>query len=89
MNGARFGALSSIEQTVTREMKAIWEEAFSRAFDDDINKYFYLFCGFLWPQFGNLIVTLCIKLIFVFILTLILVTAEPLNGNKHLNRNRS
>jgi hypothetical protein len=28
---------------------------------DDINKYLLLFLyGFLWPQFGNLIVTLCI-----------------------------
>jgi hypothetical protein len=29
---------------------------------DGINKYFLSFlCGFLWPQFGNLIVTLCIS----------------------------
>jgi hypothetical protein len=28
---------------------------------DGINKYFLSFlCSFLWPQFGNLIVTLCI-----------------------------
>jgi hypothetical protein len=33
MKGARFEAVSSIQQTVTRELKAIWEEAFSRAFD--------------------------------------------------------
>jgi hypothetical protein len=29
----RFKAVSSIQQTMTRELKAIWEEAFSRAFD--------------------------------------------------------
>jgi transposase-like protein len=33
MKGTRFEAISSIQQTVTRELKAIWEEAFSRAFD--------------------------------------------------------
>jgi hypothetical protein len=33
MKGARFEAVSSIQQTVTRELKAILEEAFSRAFD--------------------------------------------------------
>jgi hypothetical protein len=39
----RFEAVSSIQQTVTIEVKAIREEA----------------CGFLQPQFGYLIVTLC------------------------------
>jgi transposase len=33
MKGTRFEAVSSIQQTVTRELKAIGEEAFSRAFD--------------------------------------------------------
>jgi hypothetical protein len=33
MKGKRFEAVSSIQQTVTRELKAIWEEAFSLAFD--------------------------------------------------------
>jgi hypothetical protein len=33
MKGARFEALASIQQTVTRELKAIREEAFSGAFD--------------------------------------------------------
>jgi hypothetical protein len=32
MKGVRFEAVSSIQQTVTRELKAIREEAFSRAF---------------------------------------------------------
>jgi hypothetical protein len=74
MKGTRFEDVSSIQQTVMRELKAIMEEAFSWAFDslyervngvrkqagtilsDGINKYFL---SFLWPQFGNLIVTLC------------------------------
>jgi histone-lysine N-methyltransferase SETMAR len=33
MKGTRFEAASSIQQTVTRELKAIREGAFSRAFD--------------------------------------------------------
>jgi hypothetical protein len=33
MKGARFEAVSSIQQTVTRELKAILEEAFSVASD--------------------------------------------------------
>jgi hypothetical protein len=33
MNGTRFDVVSSIQQTVTRVLKAIREEAFSRAFD--------------------------------------------------------
>jgi hypothetical protein len=33
MRGTRLEAVSSIQQTVTRELKAIWEEAFSRALD--------------------------------------------------------
>jgi hypothetical protein len=33
MKGTRFEAVSSIQQTVTRELKAIREEAFSWAFD--------------------------------------------------------
>jgi histone-lysine N-methyltransferase SETMAR len=33
MKGTRFEAVSSIQQTVTRELKVIQEEAFSRAFD--------------------------------------------------------
>jgi hypothetical protein len=33
MNGTRFEAVSSIQQPVTKELKAIREEAFSRAFD--------------------------------------------------------
>jgi hypothetical protein len=32
MKGMKFEAVSLIQQTVTRELKAIWEEAFSRAF---------------------------------------------------------
>jgi hypothetical protein len=32
MKGTRFVALSTIQQT-TKELKAIWEEAFSLAFD--------------------------------------------------------
>jgi hypothetical protein len=58
-----------------RELKALRKEAFSRAFDtlyegckrcagtilsDGINKYFFTVFVFLGPQFGNLIVTLCI-----------------------------
>jgi hypothetical protein len=37
MKGKRFEAVSLIQQIVTRELKAIWEEAFSRAFDS-LNK---------------------------------------------------
>jgi transposase len=33
MKGTRFEAVASTQQTVTRELKAIREEAFSRAFD--------------------------------------------------------
>jgi hypothetical protein len=33
MKGTRFEAVSPLQQTVTRELKAIREEAFSRAFD--------------------------------------------------------
>jgi hypothetical protein len=33
MKGTRFDALLSIQQTVAKELKAIWEEAFSQAFD--------------------------------------------------------
>jgi hypothetical protein len=33
MKGARFEAVPSIQQTVTRELKAVREEAFSRTFD--------------------------------------------------------
>jgi hypothetical protein len=33
MKGTRFKAVASIQQTVTRELKAIWEEAFPQAFD--------------------------------------------------------
>jgi hypothetical protein len=33
MKGMRFETVSSIQQTVTRELKAIREEAFSQAFD--------------------------------------------------------
>jgi hypothetical protein len=33
MQGTRFEAVSSIQESVTRELKAIREEAFSRAFD--------------------------------------------------------
>jgi hypothetical protein len=33
MKGTRFEAVSSVQQTVTRELKAIREEAFSRALD--------------------------------------------------------
>jgi hypothetical protein len=71
-----FEAVSSIQKTVTWELKAKWEKVFFLAIhctsavnvvpkqvgtmSDDINKYFYLFCVALWPQFRNLIVTLCI-----------------------------
>jgi hypothetical protein len=75
MKGTRFEAILSIQQTVTGELKAIQEEAFPRVFhplydrcecsaeaggtimSDGINIFFVCF---LWPQFGNLIVTLCI-----------------------------
>jgi hypothetical protein len=30
--------------------------------NDGINKYFLSFCVVLWPQFGNLIVTLCVNM---------------------------
>jgi hypothetical protein len=33
MNGTKFGAVSSIQQTVTRNLKAILEETFSVSFD--------------------------------------------------------
>jgi hypothetical protein len=33
MTGTRFEAISLIQQTVMRELKATWEEAFSRALD--------------------------------------------------------
>jgi transposase len=33
LKGTRFEAVSSVQQFVTRELKAILEEAFSRAFD--------------------------------------------------------
>jgi hypothetical protein len=33
INGMRFEAVSSIQQTVMRELKATWEEVFSQAFD--------------------------------------------------------
>jgi hypothetical protein len=33
MEGTKFQAVSSIHQTVTRKLKAIWEDTFSRAFD--------------------------------------------------------
>jgi hypothetical protein len=33
MTGVRFEAVSSMQQTVTRELKDILEESFSRAFD--------------------------------------------------------
>jgi hypothetical protein len=33
MKAIRFKAVSSIQQNVMRELKAIWEEAFSQAFD--------------------------------------------------------
>jgi hypothetical protein len=39
MKGMRFKAVSSIQQTVMRELKAIREEVFSRAFDS-----FYELC---------------------------------------------
>jgi hypothetical protein len=58
MKMTRFEAIPSIQQTVTRDLKAIWEQAFSAAFDllferagttlsDDINKYFYVLSGSL------------------------------------------
>jgi hypothetical protein len=33
MKGMRLEAVSSIQQTVTRDLKVIWEEAFSGALD--------------------------------------------------------
>jgi hypothetical protein len=33
MKGMRFEAVSLIQQTATRELQMIWEEAFSRALD--------------------------------------------------------
>jgi hypothetical protein len=33
MKGMRFEAISLIQQTVRRELKAIWEEAFSQVFN--------------------------------------------------------
>jgi hypothetical protein len=62
-----FEAVSSIQQTVTRELKAIWEEAFSQAFDllyeqckhcaeagRDIlsNGINKYFISFLWVSYG-------------------------------------
>jgi hypothetical protein len=35
----RFEAVSSIQQTVTKELKAIWEEACSRSFDSFYERY--------------------------------------------------
>jgi hypothetical protein len=74
MKGTRFEAFSSIQQTVMRELKAIWEEAFSRAFDslyerckccaeaggDGINKYFNLFYVVFYGLSSG-IVTLCVR----------------------------
>jgi hypothetical protein len=37
--GTRFEAVSSIQQTVTRELKAMREDAFSRAFDSLYERY--------------------------------------------------
>jgi transposase len=39
MKGTRFAAVSSIQQIVTRELKAIQEEPFSRAFDSLYERY--------------------------------------------------
>jgi hypothetical protein len=39
MKGTRFKAVSSFQQTLTRELKAIREEAFSRAFDSLYERY--------------------------------------------------
>jgi hypothetical protein len=40
---------------------------------DGINKYFLLFlCGFLWPQFRNLIVTLCLRRVIIFLCDILL-----------------
>jgi hypothetical protein len=41
------------------DVNVVWKPA-GTILSDGINKYFYLFfVWFLWPQFGNLIVTLC------------------------------
>jgi hypothetical protein len=40
--GTRFNAVSLIQQTVMRELKAIWDKTLS----DGINKYLYLFMWF-------------------------------------------
>jgi transposase len=39
MKGTRFEAVSSIPQSVTRELKTIREEAFSQAFDSLYGRY--------------------------------------------------
>jgi hypothetical protein len=39
MKGTIFEAISSIQQTVTRELKVIREEAFSRVFDSLYERY--------------------------------------------------
>jgi hypothetical protein len=39
MKGTGFKAISLIHQTVTRELKVIWEEALSRAFDLSYERY--------------------------------------------------
>jgi hypothetical protein len=73
MKGTRFEAVSSIQQNVTRELKAIREETFSRCMnfvrkragtilsESIIHIFFTFFCAFLCPQFEDLIVILCIR----------------------------
>jgi hypothetical protein len=39
MKGTRFEAVSSIQQIVTKELKAIIEELFSRSFDSLCERY--------------------------------------------------
>jgi hypothetical protein len=50
MKGTRFEAFSWIQQTATRELKAIREEAFSRAFDS-----LYERCKYVQKQAGTIL----------------------------------
>jgi hypothetical protein len=79
MKGMRFEAVSSVQQTVTRELRRYGKKRFlghlilcmsdvnvvrkqaGIILSDGINIFLSFLCGFLWPQFGNLLVTLCIQ----------------------------
>lgn len=66
MKRTRYETVSSIQETVTRDLKGIQEEVSSLAFhvnivpklegtilNDDINKYFYHFCIFYGLSLGT------------------------------------